>query len=125
MIKEKYKIKHYVRYMDDMILFHPDKEYLQRIWREVEDYLRTIGLRLNPKSRLGRIEQGFVFMKIRMTLTKTGKVKKKFSRKSLAREMRRINTLMRKLKEGILEPRDIVQHFNTWFGSNRYKLAPH
>lgn len=28
-IKEKFKIKHYVRYMDDFILIHESKEYLE------------------------------------------------------------------------------------------------
>lgn len=27
-IKERLKIKYYIRYMDDFILIHPDKEYL-------------------------------------------------------------------------------------------------
>ena len=31
LIKEKYRIKYYTRYMDDLILIHEDKEYLKEV----------------------------------------------------------------------------------------------
>ena len=37
-IKETLKIKYYVRYMDDMILVHKDKEYLKHCKEEIENY---------------------------------------------------------------------------------------
>lgn len=108
MIKQKFRVKHYIRYMDDMILFHKDKEHLQHIKDEIVKYLETIGLKLNEKSHMGKIEQGFTFMKIRMTLTEKGKVKKKFARKSFSKEIRRINILLRLLRKGKLTDRDLI-----------------
>jgi len=29
LIKEQMRIRHYTRYMDDMVLVHPDREYLK------------------------------------------------------------------------------------------------
>ena len=34
-IKEKYKIKYYTRYMDDLILVHNDKQYLKTCLEEI------------------------------------------------------------------------------------------
>ncbi len=38
LIKEKLRIKYYVRYMDDMILLHNDKEYLKYCKEKIEKY---------------------------------------------------------------------------------------
>ena len=35
-IKERLRIKHYIRYMDDFILVHEDKEYLRQCKKEIE-----------------------------------------------------------------------------------------
>ena len=35
-VKEQLKIKHYVRYMDDFILFHHDKEYLKECLEKIQ-----------------------------------------------------------------------------------------
>ena len=51
-IKEQLHIKHYVRYMDDFILIHHDKEYLQYCKQQIEKELDKINLVLNKKSTL-------------------------------------------------------------------------
>ncbi len=38
-IKERLRIKHYVRYMDDFVLIHHDKEYLQKCRAEISEQL--------------------------------------------------------------------------------------
>lgn len=38
-VKEKLKIKHYFRYCDDVILIHPEKDYLQYCFVKIEYYL--------------------------------------------------------------------------------------
>lgn len=47
-IKEKLKIKYYFRYCDDVILLHPDKDYLQYCFAKIEYYLEK-HLRLKIK----------------------------------------------------------------------------
>jgi len=49
-VKEKLKIKHYGRYVDDMIFVHADKKYLQSIIPKVRSYLQEkLSLTLHPK----------------------------------------------------------------------------
>lgn len=38
-IKEDKKVKYYSRYMDDIVILHNDKDYLHRLFKEIEDYL--------------------------------------------------------------------------------------
>ena len=40
-IKQEMGVKHYIRFMDDMILFGPNKRELHRIRRKIADYLET------------------------------------------------------------------------------------
>lgn len=49
-IKRSLKVKYYGRYVDDMILVHPDKKFLLRCVESVRKFLReNLGLELHPK----------------------------------------------------------------------------
>ena len=61
-IKEKLHIKCYIRYMDDFVLFHPDKEYLKYCLKKIEDYLTSLNLSLNNKTQIYDIKKGFNFL---------------------------------------------------------------
>jgi len=74
-IKEKLKIKHYIRYMDDFILVHEDKEYLAKCREKIEQELGKIGLSLHPtKTRLFPVSRRFKYVGFLFQLTHTGKV---------------------------------------------------
>lgn len=47
-IKEKLGAVHYVRYMDDMVVFGSSKRKLHRMAGEIGEYLKTLGLELKP-----------------------------------------------------------------------------
>lgn len=49
-IKEELKINYYIRYMDDMVLFHKDKEYLNYCLDKITIYLKEYDLELNNKT---------------------------------------------------------------------------
>ena len=49
-IKEELKIKYYIRYMDDMVLFHKDKNYLKFCLDKIIIYLKKYDLELNNKT---------------------------------------------------------------------------
>ena len=49
-IKEELKIKYYIRYMDDMVLFHKDKNYLKYCLDKIIIYLEKYDLELNNKT---------------------------------------------------------------------------
>lgn len=49
-VKEKLGIKHYGRYVDDMVFVHNDKDYLKSIISQIKTYLKEeLDLTLHPK----------------------------------------------------------------------------
>lgn len=61
-IKEKLKIKYYLRYQDDFVLFHPSKKYLQYCLKEIERIVEQEHLKLNRKTRIYRNTNKFIFL---------------------------------------------------------------
>lgn len=61
-VKETLKIKYYVRYQDDFLLFHPSKDYLKYCLKQIELFLNKEGLTLNKKTRIYKDTNNFVFL---------------------------------------------------------------
>lgn len=61
-IKEELKIKYYVRYQDDFLLFHPSKEYLKFCLEKIKEFLDKEDLVLNAKTRIFKNTNNFLFL---------------------------------------------------------------
>lgn len=61
-IKEDLKIKYYVRYQDDFLLFHYSKSYLDNCFKKIQEFLKKEDLKLNPKSRIYKNTDNFIFL---------------------------------------------------------------
>ncbi len=61
-IKEKLKIKYYIRYMDDFILLHHDKNYLKYCKEQIAIYVHKLGLELNKKTQIYDLDKGLNFL---------------------------------------------------------------
>lgn len=61
-IKEDLKIKYYIRYQDDGLLFHPSKEYLKYCLHKIEEFLANEKLTLNRKTRIYSNNNNFIFL---------------------------------------------------------------
>ena len=61
-IKEKLKIRYYVRYQDDFLLLHPSKQYLKYCLDEIEKFLSKEGLKLNEKTRIFKSTDNYAFL---------------------------------------------------------------
>lgn len=74
-IKEKLRIKHYIRYMDDFLLIHEDRRYLEYCRKQIEHELGLIGFHLHPdKTKIIPVNSQFKYMGFLYRLTPTGKV---------------------------------------------------
>lgn len=69
-IKERLHIKYYIRYMDDFILMHPDKEYLKYCLQEITKKVEELDLKLNNKTKIISIKDGLNFLGYRFILKK-------------------------------------------------------
>ena len=61
-IKENLKIKYYVRYQDDFLLFHQSKEYLKHCLVKIEEFVAKEKLQLNSKTRIYNCFDNFLFL---------------------------------------------------------------
>ena len=71
-VKEKLKIKYYVRYMDDFLLITPNKEKSKEIKEDLEKFLKTeLKLKLNKKTNYFPNKNGVKFCGFRIYKNKT------------------------------------------------------
>lgn len=61
-VKEKLKVKYYVRYQDDGLLFHKSKKYLRYCLSEMEKFLANEKLCLNKKTRIYKNTNNYIFL---------------------------------------------------------------
>lgn len=55
-IKEKMKVKYYLRYMDDMVLFGRNKKELHKIKYAIDEFLKPEGLKLKDNWQLFKVD---------------------------------------------------------------------
>lgn len=99
-IKERLHIKYYLRYMDDFILIHPDKEYLRYCLGEIRAFIEARGLTLNSKTTLYPLRQGVRMLNWRFVLTDTGRVLRYMNHKKLGAQRRKMRKLIEKEAAG-------------------------
>ena len=61
-IKRTLKIKHYVRYMDDMILLHSDINVLRNAKTQIINLINSLNLEVNNKTKISQIKDGIDFV---------------------------------------------------------------
>ena len=61
-VKEVLKMKYYIRYQDDFLLFHESKEYLKFCFADIKKFLEKEKLKLNNKSRIYKNTDNFMFL---------------------------------------------------------------
>lgn len=83
--KHTLKLRYYIRYMDDVIILHPDKVYLGAIKNDIEQFLdENLHLQLNSKTAIRPCSMGIDFVGFRIWSTHR-KLKKKTAKKIVAR----------------------------------------
>lgn len=76
-LKEKMRVKYYVRYMDDMLFLVRDKAKAQRCIEHVKALLKENKLVLNPKSQITEVKNGVDFLGWRFLYADNGKIVQK------------------------------------------------
>lgn len=61
-IKEELKIKGYIRYQDDFLLFSESKEYLEKCLERIKEFLKKEKLALNNKTRIYTSNENICFL---------------------------------------------------------------
>lgn len=125
LIKEKYRIKYYTRYMDDLVMIHEDKEYLKEVLTGLRDYAENVlKLEFNEKTQIFPISQGVDYLGWHFYLTDSGKVIKRLRRSNKRRFKRRMKAFAKKYSEDDITLEEIkrslaaynghLKHGHTW-----------
>lgn len=114
-IKEKLKIKQYVRYMDDFVLMHPDKEYLKYCREQIGMELAKIGLELSEKkTQIFPVTQSIPFLGFVFRLTPTGKVVVRIIHGKISHYRRKLKRLIARYNQGLMPKEDVFASIQCW-----------
>ncbi len=129
-VKEELRVKYYVRYMDDWLLLHHDRQYLQHCLQRIKETVENdLKLTLNEKTQIFSLKEGIEFLGWRFYLTDTGKVIRKIKRQSKTRFKRRIRKLNADYEAGLITDEEVrsckasyeghLKHGNTYHLRNK------
>lgn len=113
-IKERLRVKCYIRYMDDFVLIHTDKAYLQFCRQQIERLLLEMGLTMNGKTHIYPLQHGITFLKWRFILTESGKIIRKMSDHSISKQRRKMRKFIARLQDGKMTMDDVYQSYQSW-----------
>lgn len=85
LIKERFSMKYYSRYMDDGIVISKDKEILIRLYEAIGPILEKDGLTYNPKTRIVSLKEGFEYLGFYFRMNSNGKISMKIPAKKKQR----------------------------------------
>ena len=124
-VKHELGAKLYVRYMDDAIIIHGDKEWLRLAKARLREFLNSeLALELNSKTNIFPIAQGVNFLGYR--IWPTHRLLRKSSAKRMKRKLRQFE---RDYADGTIKLDHITASIMSWLGhashANCYNLTRH
>ena len=120
-IKEKIGVKYYIRYMDDFLMVHQDKTFLEGCLEEIKAMLGEQGMAVNEKKTVIRkLSDPILFLGFVYRLTKTGKVIVFADPKKIKHERKKITRMVALVKAGKLTKREVDAHFRAYKAGVRY-----
>lgn len=123
LIKERMHIQHYVRYMDDMVLIHEDKDLLRHCWKQIAAWIEDKGMHLKNSSALYPLKQSVVFLKRRYIFKTSGKLLVKMLHSTVTRERRKLRALKGLVSARRLTLDDVHEHLVAWSSGFRRTAA--
>ena len=114
-IKERLRVKYYVRYMDDMLIIGHSRDELLAIRDEISAKLGEIGFELHPqKSRLIPLTEDVMFLGFYYRLTETGKIVMILDPDRVRAERKKLYRLVRLAKDGKITREKVDQCYQSW-----------
>ena len=118
--KHKLRLHYYIRYMDDIIILHHDKKYLEEVKRDIAGFLEEkLHLQLNNKTCIRPTSMGIEFVGFRVWSTHI-KLRKKTAKK-MKKRLKYLFTAYaagevdrETLDRSIASYRGILKHFNSY-----------
>lgn len=113
-VKEKYGVKKYGRYMDDFLAIHPSKEFLKNLLADFRVFMGSYGLELNEKTGIFPLRNGIDFLGFHSYLTETGGVVQKLRKDGIDRIKKNIKIWRVEYPAGNITKEKILEKFGSW-----------
>ena len=112
-VKERFRMKYYIRFNDDMWIISPDRTELKIVREYIISEYAKMGLEVVLKQKNTKLSQGVKFLKRRVILTDTGKVIVKADPKKFGKERRTLRKLKAKKDAGGTTMNKIREHYQS------------
>lgn len=125
--KERLHTRHYLRYMDDILIIHNSEEALNGILTAIKEKLKEIGfVTHDEKTHITPLSEGFVFLGFEYRITSTGKIIMTLNSANVRHERRKLRRLVKLAKQGEITKAKADECFRDWCNhadkGNSYKL---
>ena len=112
LVKDRLRVKHYIRYMDDMLVIGESIEELETIREAVAAKLAEIGFQLHSeKTKIYPLREGVLFLGYQFRLTGTGKVVMSVDPERLKSARRKYYRLVKKSKAGLISRKKVDESY--------------
>ena len=120
-IKDEMGVKMYIRYMDDCIVIHNDKEFLCELYNGMKEIANSLGLEFSEKkTKIVKITKGFKFLKIHYRLVENNKIISTLDRTTVTRQRRKLKKFKVKYDNGEMTLDDIYNSMQSWLSHDTY-----
>lgn len=114
-IKERLRVKYYIRYMDDMVLLGNDHKQLREWLKIIREKLNEIGLDIHAKkTKIIPLQVGMMWLGYRYRLTGSGKVVMTADPDRLKATRKKYFQLVQKAKNGEISREKVDQSYQCW-----------
>ncbi len=114
-IKEKLRVKLYLRYMDDSIHIHPDREFLENCLKEEQKFLAGLKFDFHPdKTKIYPLKDGIKFLGFTHKLTQTGKVIRLINPDNVKAERKKLYRMVQKVRKGEMTKQKVDECYRAW-----------
>ncbi len=122
-VKHELKVKYYIRYVDDFVILHNDKNMLEYYKDKINEFIRkNLLIELHPnKSKIIKLERGINFLGFRSFY-----YHKLLRRTNLRKTKRRIKQFKQDYDSKVIDYDEIYERLQGWMAyakqANTYKL---
>jgi hypothetical protein len=122
-IKEKLRVKYYGRYMDDLYLIHPSREYLEKCLETITGLCAKLKITVNmKKTRIVKLKDGVDFLKGKYVLLESGKILRLPGKDPAKRMRRKLKKFKALIDAGKMNWDGLRCAYQSWRGNYRRRF---
>lgn len=109
LVKERLRVHAYTRYMDDMVLVHPDRAFLRGCLDRMRAFAADeLGLEFNDKTQVAPLSQGIDYLGFHLYVSRDGRAVRRLRQAAKRRLKARLRFLDRGVATGAVPPEEAL-----------------